>query len=85
MKKWRKLASHAKSSTISRVYRCRCNFFVEILDDFHDCVSECVSFPKKINNPFWGLTVFFEEKWQFPLDVKQKHTFLPTEINEQKR
>ena len=29
-----------------------------ILDDFHDFVSECVSFPKKINNPFWGVTVF---------------------------
>ena len=27
--------------------------FVEILDDFHDFVSECVSFPKKIHNPFW--------------------------------
>ena len=33
-------------------------FFVEILDDFHDFVSECVSFPKKINNPFWVVTVF---------------------------
>ena len=34
------------------------NFFVKIHDDFHDFVSECVSFPRKINNPFWGLTVF---------------------------
>ena len=33
-------------------------FFVKILDDFHDFVSECVSFPRKINNPFCGLTVF---------------------------
>ena len=33
-------------------------FFVKILDDFHDCVSECVSFPRKINNPFWGVIVF---------------------------
>ena len=33
-------------------------FFVKILDDFHDCVSECVSFPRKINNPFWEVTVF---------------------------
>ena len=29
-------------------------FFVKILDDFHDFVSECVFFPMKINNPFWG-------------------------------
>ena len=28
-------------------------FFVGILDDFHGFVSECVSFPWKINNPFW--------------------------------
>ena len=33
-------------------------FFVEILGDFNDFVSECVSFQRKINNPFWGLTVF---------------------------
>ena len=43
----------------SRVYLCCCNFFVvEILDDFHDFVSECVSFPNKINNPFWDVAVF---------------------------
>ena len=33
-------------------------FFVKILDDFHDFVSECVSFQRKINNPFWGVIVF---------------------------
>ena len=33
-------------------------FFVEIFDDFHDFVSECVSFKRKINNPFWEVTVF---------------------------
>ena len=37
-------------------------FFVKILDDFHDFVSECVSFQRKINNPFWGVIVFSEEK-----------------------
>ena len=37
-------------------------FFYEIRDDFHDFVSECVSFPRKINNPFWGVIVFSEEK-----------------------
>ena len=29
-----------------------------MLDDFDDLFSECVFFQKKINNPFWGLTVF---------------------------
>ena len=33
-------------------------FFVKILDDFHDFVSACVSSQKKINNPFWGVSVF---------------------------
>ena len=37
-------------------------FFVKILDDFHDFVSECVSFQRKINNPFWEVIVFSEEK-----------------------
>ena len=36
--------------------------FVKILDDFHDFVSECVSFPRKINNPLWEVIVFAEEK-----------------------
>ena len=36
--------------------------FVKILDDFYDFVSECVSFPRKINNPFWGVIVFSKEK-----------------------
>ena len=50
-------------------------FFVKILDDCHDFVSECVSFQRKINNPFWEGNRFSEEKYQFSLDVKQKHTF----------
>ena len=32
--------------------------FVEIFDEFHDFVSECVSFPREINNPLWVVTVF---------------------------
>ena len=45
------------------------------LDDFHDFVSECVSFARKINNPFWGVIVFSEEKSQFSLDVEQNTHF----------
>ena len=48
--------------------------FVEIRDDFHDFVSECVSFQRKINNLFWGHR-FSKEKWQFSLDVKQNTHF----------
>ena len=36
--------------------------FVEILDDFHDFFSECVSFPRTINDPFWESHRFPEEK-----------------------
>ena len=50
-------------------------FFVEILDDFHDFGSECVSFQRKINNPVLRGHRFSEDKWQVSLDVKQKHTF----------
>ena len=50
-------------------------FFVKILDDFHDFVSECVSFPKNINNPFWGVIVFPKKSEKISLDVKQKYTF----------
>ena len=32
-------------------------FALKILDDFHDFVSECVSFQRKINNSFWEVTV----------------------------
>ena len=32
-------------------------FFVEVPYDFHDSVSECVSFQRKINNPFWCVSV----------------------------
>ena len=40
-------------------------FFVKILDDFHDFVSECVSFQRKINNPFWGVIVFPKKSGNF--------------------
>ena len=50
-------------------------FFVEILRGFHDFVSECVSFQRKNQQPVLGGQRFSEDKWQFSLDVKQKHTF----------
>ena len=56
-KKWLS-ATYGKSSTISRIAVVVVTFFDEILHDFHDFVSECVSFPKNINNQFWGVTVF---------------------------
>ena len=40
-------------------------FFVEILDDFHDLFSECVSFQKKINNPLLDVTVFPKKSDKF--------------------
>ena len=40
-------------------------FFVKILNDFNDFVSECVSFPRKINNPFWVVSVFPKKSVNF--------------------
>ena len=62
---------------------CCCNFFRRNPRIFHDFVSECVSFLKKINNQFWEVTVFSEEKCQFSLDAKQKTHF--TDENERKK
>ena len=70
--KWRNLDSNAKSSTISMVYRCCCDFFSTILDDFQDFVSECA---KENQQPVLRGHRFSDEKWQFSFDVKQKHTF----------
>ena len=57
-RKMKKMDSHAKSSTIFRVYVVVVTFSVKILNDFHDFVSECVSFPRKINNPFCAVSIF---------------------------
>ena len=57
-------------------------FFVKILDDFHDFVSECVCFPKKINHQYWG-TPFFRRK-VFVIGRETKTHMLPTNINEKK-
>ena len=59
-------------------------FFVKILDDVHDCVSECVSFPRKINNPFCGVAVFPKKSDNFIGRVTKIHIF-PTKIDEKNR
>ena len=58
-----------------------CGFTRKILDDFHDFVSECVSFPRKINNPFWEVTVF-RGKVSIFIGREAKTHILPTKINE---
>ena len=80
MKKWKKNDKAKKNEKIVKMKKF--GFTRKILDDFHDFISECVSFPKKINNPFWGLTVFSKEKWQFSLDVKHKLIYYWRKINE---
>ena len=59
-------------------------FFVKILDDFHDFVSECVSFSRKINNPFWGVIVFPKKSDNF-IGRETKTHILPTKTNEKNR
>ena len=56
-------------------------FFVKILDDFHDFVSECVSFQRKMNNPFCGLTVFQKKRTNF-IGCETKTHILPTKVND---
>ena len=83
--KWKKLDSHAKSSTISRVYRCRCNFFRQNPQRFPwFCFGMCL-FPEEIQQPVLGCNRFSEEKWQFSLGVKQQIHILPTKIDETNR
>ena len=70
-----KIASDAKSSTISRVYRCCCNFFRQTPRRFPwFCFGMCL-FPEENQQPVLGGNRFSKEKWQFSLDAKQKHTF----------
>ena len=40
-------------------------FTRKILYDFQGSVSECVSFPRKINNPFWEVSVFQKKSDNF--------------------
>ena len=58
-------------------------FFVKIIDDFHDFVSECVSFTRKINNPFWSVIVFQKKSDNFHWTWKQNTYF--TGENERKK
>ena len=58
-------------------------FFNEILDDFHDFVSECVTFQMKINNPFW-VSAFFRRKVTIFIGRETKTHILQTKINEKK-
>ena len=48
--------------------------FVKILEDFHDFVFGMCLFPHENQQPIWGGHRFSEERRQFSLDVKQKHT-----------
>ena len=81
--KLKNMDSHAKSSTISRFTVVVVTFFFKILDDFHDFVSECVSFSGKINNPFWCVT-FFKGKVAIFIGRERKIHIFPTKIDEKK-
>ena len=73
-----------KSSTIFKVYRCCGNFFRQNPRRFPwFCFGMCL-FPEENQQPVLGGHRFSEEKWQFSLDVKQKHTFYRRKIGEKK-
>ena len=50
-------------------------FTRKILDDFHDFILEMCLFPEENQQPSLGGHRFSQEKWQFSLDQKQKHTY----------
>ena len=56
-------------------------FFVKILDDFHDFVSECVSFPRKTTTRF-GRSAFFRREVTIFIGRETKTHILHTKINE---
>ena len=61
-KKNEKMDSHAKSSTISRVYRCCCNFFRQNPRRFPwFCFGMCL-FPEENQQPVLGGNRFSKEK-----------------------
>ena len=82
-RKMEKLDSHAKSSTISRIYRCCCNFFRQNPRRFPWFFSECVSFPREINNPFWVVIVFPKKSDNFHWTWNKNTHF--TDENERKK
>ena len=74
--------SHEKSSTISRVYRCCCNFFSSISSTISMILCRNVSLSRgKSTTRFAVVTVF--PKWKFSLGVK-KHTFSRRNSTKQK-
>ena len=81
--KWKKMGSHAKSSTISRVYRCCCNFFRQNprrLPWF--CFGMCL-FPKENQQPVLGVIVFQKKSDNFHWTWNKNTHF--TDENEQKK
>ena len=72
-------ASHAKSSTISRVVVVFVVF--EIPDDFQN-FFRTVSFPKENQQPIWRSHRFSKDKRHFFSWTYQKDIFLPTSIDE---
>ena len=63
MKNW-KIKKKLENEEISEKQNAKSRFVftLKILYEFHDFVSECVSFQRKINNPFWRVSVFFQRK-----------------------
>ena len=57
-------------------------FFVEILDDFHGFVSECVSFSRRESTTDFGVSPFFQRKVAPFIGRETKTHMLPTQIPE---
>ena len=82
--KWKKLDSHPKSSTISRVYSCCCNFFRQNHRRFPWlCFGMCL-FPEENQTTRFGWCSFFRGKVTIFIGRETKTHILPKKINEKK-
>ena len=81
-RKMKKLDSHAKSSTISRVYRCCCNFFSSKSSTISMILFRNVSLSRRKSTTRFGVSPFFRGKVTIFIGRETKIHILPTKINE---
>ena len=82
--KWNKMDSDAKSSTISKVYRCCCNFFRQNPWRFPwFCFWMCLV-PEDKSTTRFGWSAFFRRQVTIFIGRETKTHILPTKINEKK-
>ena len=83
--KMKKLDSHAKSWTISRVYRCCCNFFSSKSSTISMILFRNVSLSRGKSTTRFAVSRFFRRKVSIFIGRETKTHILPMKINEKIR